>query len=108
MFSQLLIGTCTTQRYVVGAADTYGHLTKVWSDYLVDQPCRLSSSRGQQSRVGAEVVPVDEVLFMEDVDVTEQDRVVVDTVTYEILFVKHLQDSVTGHHLELALKRVIP
>jgi len=108
MFTQLLIDTCTVQRYTEGAIDAYGNPEKTWADHLVDQPCRLSGAIGQQSKVGAEVVPVDEKLYCEDLDVTERDRVVVGTVTYEITFVKRLKDAIGEHHLELSLKRVKP
>ncbi len=107
-FVTLLINLCTTRRYVPGAADAYGNPAKPWADYLVAQPCRISYPKGKQVQRGTEVVPVEAVLFMEDVDVTEHDRVVVDGITFEILFVATLQDGVGEHHLELSLTRVIP
>ncbi len=108
MFRNLLINTCTLQRYVPGSADAYGAPSKGWVDFLADQPCRLSSSGGRQVQRSTEVVPVDALLFIEEVDVTEADRVVVDQIPWEILFVAPLQDGVGGHHLELSLKRVKP
>ena len=111
-FDSLLINTCTTRRYPPGATDAYGNTTKVWADKLVDEPCRIShpvfGGRNGQVQRGTEVVPVDMVLFMNDVDVTEYDKVLVDTVEYEILFVATIQNGFGGHHKELSLKRIIP
>ena len=108
MFRNLLINLCTVQRYVPGVADAYGAPVKAWVDFLVDQPCRLSSPSGRQVQRSTEVVPVDALLFIEEVDVTEADRVVVDSISWEILFVAPLQDGAGSHHLELGLKRVKP
>ena len=108
MFRNLLINTCTVQRYVPGVADAYGAPARAWVDFLIDQPCRLSSPSGRQVQASTEVVPVDAILFIEEVDVTEADRVVVDDISWEILFVAPLQDGVGGHHLELGLRRVKP
>ena len=53
---------------------------------------------------GAELVVADYLLFLGDVDVTEQDRVVLDSITYQILLVKDEQDGVDSHHREVLLK----
>ena len=80
---------------------------KTWADHLTNQASRLSYPRGKQIQRGTEIVPITEMLFMLDIDVTEHDRVIVDGVTYEILFVATRQDGSVGHHLELDLTRVI-
>lgn len=105
-YSSLLINSFITQRYVAGAQDAYGNPAKAWANYLTGD-CRISYPKGRQVQRGTEVVPVDAVLFMQDIDVTEHDRVVVDGITFEILFVATLQDSTGEHHMELDLKRVI-
>lgn len=105
--ADLLIDTCTIRRWTDGGTDDYGNPVKTWADHLVDQPCRLSYPRGRQVQRDTEVIPVEAVLFMEDVDVTEHDKAVVDGTEYEILFVATLQDNSGDHHKELSLKRVI-
>ncbi len=107
-FTDLLINICTIQRYPSDGGDDYGQPVKPWADHLVDQKCRLSYPKGRQVQRNIEVIPVEAVLFMENVDVMEYDRVIVDGVTYEILFVATLQDGSGSHHKELSLRRVIP
>jgi len=107
-FSTLLISTCTIKRYTSASQDSYGQPVKTWADHLVNQKCRLSYPKGRQVQRNTEVIPVEAVLFMEDVDVTEHDKVVVDGTEYEILFVATLQDGSGDHHKELSLRRVIP
>jgi len=102
-YASLLINLATVERYVAGAADAYGNPAEAWANHLVDEPCRLSDAKGRQRMDGTEVVQVDELLFMNDVDVIEHDRVTVDGTLYEILFVDELEDSTVGHHLELDL-----
>jgi len=106
-YTDLLINTCTIKRWTDGGTDDYGNPVKTWADHLVDQPCRLSYPRGRQVQRDTEVVPVEAVLFLEDVNVTEQDKVVVDGIEFEILFVASLLDGSGSHHKELSLKRVI-
>ena len=105
-FADLLINTCTVERYPLGVFDALGNPTKAWADHLVDKPCRLSHSIGREIQRESEVVVVDEVLFINDMDILERDRIIVDGVTYHILFVAAIQDSVGVHHLEIDLERV--
>jgi hypothetical protein len=107
-FTDLLINTCTVQRWASLVSDDYGQPVKTWNDYLVDQKCRLSYPKGRQVQRDTEVIPVEAVLFLENIDVTEYDRVIVDGITYEILFVATLQGGSGNHHKELSLRRVIP
>ncbi len=122
-FASLLIDECTVRRFTPGAPDDYGRPVKAWHDVLVDEPCRLASAGGREIQVGAEVVVADYKLFIEDEDVTEQDRIefvetipafpippfpplVTITTSYEVLLVERRKDSVTGHHKECLLKAV--
>ena len=105
-YLSLLINTCTTQRFVAGAADAYGIPAKAWANFLVGIPCRWSTPSNREVKVGAEVVIVDLQLFLGDVDITEQDRVVLSTKTYEVLSVMRRQDSVLGHHAECFIRIV--
>ena len=114
-FTSLLIETCTVRRYTTGAADSYGKPVETWADHLTDQACRLMSgsrgigsaaSAGREFQVGAELVVADYIMFIEDVDITEQDRVVSGGVTYEILMVADRADGTASHHREVWLKAV--
>ncbi len=105
-YAGLLINTMTTRRYAPGAIDSYGNPTKAWNDYLLAQPCRLTTPTGVEIKVGEEIVVADFELFTEDLDITEQDRVVVNGVTYEIILMKRRQDGVGNHHREIFLRTV--
>ncbi len=96
--------------------DDYGNPTVVWgvATGLGDEPCRLmaTADRGQELKVGKEVVVADYKLFLGDVTISEQDRVWVYAGTvkgwalFEILLVKDIQDGVDSHHKECYLKTV--
>jgi len=108
-FADLLINSCTTQRFTETAVTdftTYGVPAKAWSDHLVDEPCRLVSGVGREVQVGAQVVIAEYTLFVGDVDITEQDRVIVDEITYEILLVTNRQNGAGAHHKECLLRTV--
>jgi hypothetical protein len=105
-YSDLLIDTCTTTRFVDGAVDAYGVPAKTWVNQLVDTPCRWSYPSHRETKNGAEVVTIDLTLFLGDVDVTEQDRVVHETVTYEVFSAIDRQDGVGEHHKECLMRRV--
>lgn len=105
-YTDLLINTCTIRRFTEGAADVYGNPVKTWADHLTDEPCRWSTPKHTEIKVGAEVVIADLQLFLEDVDVDEQDRVVLDSATYEVLSVVDRQNGVGNHHKEAYLRRV--
>ena len=105
-FSDLLIDRCTTQRFVEGAADDYGVPAQAWGDHVVDEPCRLVTGVGREVTVGAQVVIAEYQLFVGDIDITEQDRVVIDDTTYEILFVSNRKDHAGDHHKECLLRIV--
>lgn len=105
-YTSLLINTCTTQRKHLGAIDDYGTPASGWANELVNIACRWSTPSNREVKVGAEIVIVDMILFTEDVDITVQDRVALDTLTYEVLAVIPRQDSVSGHHKEILLRIV--
>ncbi len=105
-FTSLLIETCTVQRYTEGAADNYGVPAKTWADHLTDQACRINATTGREVLVGAKVVVADYKMFIADIDITEQDRVVSGGVTYEVLLVSDRQNSTVDHHKECLMKAV--
>jgi len=103
-YALLLIDTGTIQRFTEGVIDAYGNPTLTWADHLVDEPCRLVSAKGRELKVGAELVIADYKLFVNSIDVTEQDRVVIGGNTYEILLVEDYADSSTSHHKQIWLR----
>lgn len=120
-FADLLIHTCDIGKLSQDAKDTYGTPAKTWPlvpDGYTSQPCRLVSTTGREVKVGAEVVISDWKLFLDvAVLIDEQDRIsniietssgaVIDSSTFEILLVQPRSDSSGGHHLELALRKVV-
>ena len=105
-FNSLLIDECDIYRNTPGAADNYGKPTASWGVHINDEPCRLMSTTGTEIIIGAEVVVANYKLFIGDLDITEQDRIVLDSITYEILLVNDKQDGVNSHHKELFLRTV--
>lgn len=105
-FTNLLINTCTVRRNTPGAQDNYGNPAESWGDYLSDQACRLMAGSGREVKVGAEVVIAEYKLFIADVDITEQDRVVIDSITYEVLLVADKQNGTSNHHKECLMRTV--
>jgi len=104
-FNSLLINTCTIQQYTEGAIDEYGNPAKDWDDTVVN--CRWSTPSNREVKIGAEVVIADLQLFLTDeVVVTEQDRVVIEGKTYEVLSSSKRQDGFGSHHRELLLRTV--
>ena len=106
-FTDLLIDTCTVRRFRTGDADDYGKPAQTWYDLASDQSCRLMTTTGREIKIGAEVVIADYKLFIEDTTgITEQDRIVVNDVTYEILLVMARKDGIGTHHKELLMRTV--
>jgi hypothetical protein len=112
-YSDLLINTCTIKRFTEGAADGYGNPVKAWADHLADEPCRLVAYTGRiigqggfELKVGAEVVVAENMIFFNDIDITEQDRVIIDSITYEVILVLFRQDAVGDHHKQVYVRTV--
>ena len=105
-FDSLLLNTCDIQRFSEGVADGYGHPAKTWATIYDDEPCRHVSGKGREVKIGQEVVIIYDELFVGDIDVTEQDRVVIDSVTYQILSVVFRQDFMDLHHKHCFLEVV--
>jgi hypothetical protein len=105
-YTGLLIDTCTIQRNTPGAVDAYGLPAESWAALHTDEPCRHVSGKGREIKVGQEVVIVYDELFVGDIDVTEQDRVIIGARTYNILSVVFRQDGTGDHHKQLFLETV--
>ncbi len=116
-YTSLLINLASVWRYTEGLPDAYGNPILTWApvllpDDLSDIPCRIMPVSGVEVKVGAELVIADYQLFLENVTLTEQDKVyvywgTVDAwVEYEILLVKDRQNGADSHHKECLLRTV--
>jgi len=107
-FADLLINTCTILEDTGAIPDAYGNIIPSWTAVagLAGISCRLVASGGREVQVGAEVVIADYRLFTENIAVTEQNRVRISGIDYEILLVTNRQDSIGSHHKELFLRTV--
>jgi len=105
-FDSLLLNTCKVQHFASGGTDSYGQPIKVWTVLYDNEPCRHVSGKGREVKIGQEVVIIYDELFLNDITIDEQDRVIIDCVTYEVLSVVFRQDNVGGHHKQCYLERV--
>ena len=105
-FENLLINTCDIERFGEGVADAYGIKAKTWTATYENEPCRHVSGKGREVKVGQEVVIVYDELFVGAIDITEQDRVIIDTVTYQVLAVLFRQDGIGLHHKHCFMEMV--
>jgi len=107
-YTDLLIDTCTIQDNTPGAQNEYGWPAPAWANVAgqVDIDCRLMDGKGKEIKIGAEVVIAQYKLFLGDITITEQERVVIGSTTYEILLVQDKQNSVGSHHKEVYLRTV--
>ena len=105
-YDSLLIDTCDIEENTPGAVDGYGHKADSWTVLHDNEPCRLVSGRGREIKIGAEVVIADYQLFLGDIVVTEQNRIVMDGITYDILTVTDHKHSSDSHHKECYLRTV--
>ena len=103
-YTSLLIETCTVQRFTEGARDASGQPALTWADHLADEPCRLVAAPGKELKVDAEIVVADYKLFVGDIDITEQDRVILNSLTYEVLLVQNYADGTADHHKQCWLR----
>jgi hypothetical protein len=106
-YADLLINECDIQRFTeAGTYDAYGQPVKTWADIYTDEPCRHITGKGREIRVGQEVHTVYDQLFVGNIDITVQDRVIVDSETYQVVDVLFRQDGVGSHHKEAYLEIV--
>lgn len=105
-FEDLLIQVCDVERFTQTGTDDYGNPVKSWAVIHDDEPCRLTSGGGREIIKDAQVVIADYKLFIGDVDITEQDRVVISGITYEVLLVEGYSDFIAEHHKQCFLQVV--
>ncbi len=106
-YAALLINICTIQKLVQDplTPDAYGNPAVSWTD-VAGVVCRWSTPANREVKIGAEVVLADLQLFLGDVDITEQDRVILNTKTYEVLSIERRQDGISSHHVECFIRIV--
>jgi len=98
--------------WVLGTAyaasiDAYGTPVVDWNNHLPGELCRWSTPINREVKVGAEVVIADLQLFLRaDTDITERDRVFMNSVTYEVLSASDRQNGSMNHHVECLLRTV--
>lgn len=105
-FENLLINTCDIERFAEGIVDNYGIPAKEWTPIHENEPCRHISGKGREVKVGQEVHIVYDELYVGDIDVIVQDRVIIDTETYQVVDVLFRQDGAGAHHKKLFLEIV--
>ena len=116
-YDSLLINTCNIISFTEdGTFDIYRQPNKSWDIKVVDGvtyeglPCRHISGKGREIKIGQEVHLIYDQLFVEDIDITVQDRVIIDPLgapkTYQIIDVLFRQDGVGSHHKEAYLEIV--
>jgi len=106
-YSDLLINLCDIQSFTeTGAVDAYGQPVKTWATIYTDEPCRHVTGKGREIKVGQEVHIIYDQLFLNDIVVNVQDRVIIGTETYQIVDVLFRQDGIGSHHKEAYLEIV--
>ena len=107
-YADLLINLCNIQRFTeAGTYDAYGQPVKTWANIHTNEPCRHVTGKGREIKIGQEVHIIYDQLFLEDIDVTVQDRVIIDTKTYQIVDILFRQDGVGDHHKQVYLEIVV-
>jgi len=111
-YDSLLINECDIQEFTITDTDDYGQHIKDWQIKVVDGvsyediPCRHVSGKGREVKVGQEVHIIYDELFVGDIDVIVQDRVIIDSETYQVVDVLFAQDGIGAHHKRLFLEIV--
>lgn len=105
---RLLNQRCDIWRYSEGSADGYGHLAKTYAELATSVPCRLREAGGKETWADDKtVVPADYIIYLpRNQDVTERDRIVLDSITYDVLRVQHTRARRREHHLKLFMRAV--
>jgi len=97
----------TVQR-VARSSDGAGGWTPTWTSLYATAPCRLQPMGGEEQTIyDKRGVPSTHKLFCETVySFIEDDRIVVDSKTYDVVLVRDI--DLMSHHQEVNLRRVKP
>lgn len=111
-YNSLLVNLCNILAWESIRDDDYGQPEKTWPIKVVDGisyeniPCRHVSGKGREIKVGQEVHIIYDELYIGNIDVIVQDRVFMDSETYEVVDVLFSQDGIGNHHKKLFLEIV--
>jgi len=106
-YDNLLIDSCNIWRWSNGGTDAHNQPIKDWDEhYLEDESCRLVPSTGREVRIGNDIYVSDYTLFVGDIDITEKDKVFINSQEYDVLSVLDRKDSNKSHHKECLLRMV--
>ena len=111
----LLRDTCTIQRFTQSSVDAHGQPTGTWANLAENVPFYLDESGGfqlanTQTRrpTGGSGVVVEEAVgcMLGTQDIKEADRIVHNSKTWDVAFVKPARRQAEIHHYELDLHLV--
>jgi len=102
-YESLLIKSGTILRATTVTTSASGEETKTYTPVTTGVPCDVQVTSGGEVQYpfGTMVESNAKAFFLPGVDIREDDRLLVDGLTYEVLFV----ENVRGHHLEAYLHR---
>ncbi len=88
---------CRVQ-YLMEDVDGDGQVTTVWKDRYVDVPCNVAPLKGREIRGKDQTyVVANTSIALQDYypDIVESDRAIVGNMTYDILLVEQILDTMT-------------
>jgi hypothetical protein len=108
-FRSLLISTATVTRETEDGFDDYGNVVKEWDEIYAAMPCRLDERQGSETIENRNTVERVGTLFAEGSYVLSAlDRIEIDGDTWEVTGPPvPRQNSVSVHHLEVPVRRVV-
>ena len=104
-YTGLLNDTCDIEDFT-SVADAHNQPTKTWATKHGATPCRMTSTKGDEIHIRLQVMVSYWKLFIENIAVTEQDRVLFGGDYYNILLVQPCIGYAATHHMELNLEKV--
>jgi len=105
-FSSLLIHSALIERVSAGAKDSGNLDTETWATLASLVPCRVDSDGGKEVYREAQLVLSTHRIFMADRDVTEKDRITVNSQVFDVLVKESKLGAAGVHHLELVAREV--
>ena len=113
VLTSLLNTTCTISRFTAASVDVYGQPTGSWANLATGVLCRLQEFLGVSdveaeavTPGGTAVIASHKLFVLSSQDITEKDRVVVGSNTYDVQFCAASPGGVSDHHKEVWLKVV--
>lgn len=98
----LLFQRCTIQRFPDdGAQDSHGKPAQVWADIATNVACRRRVAGGAETFADEDktATAAREIIYLNrGQDITEKDRIVLESVTYDVLRVNRISAGRREHH----------